>query len=312
MQAIFTVVLPIFAIIGCGYAAGRFRILGDQSSEALNAFTYYFALPAVFFLSMAKAPLDRIFDWPFISAFLGASAVVYMVSLFIARIVFRQRLGEMALHALTAIFSNTGYMGIPLFIAAFGAAGAFPVILATVSQSVTLFIITIALIELARSTSDSLVGIAGDIFLRLLRNPFLLSTAAGLALNASGIGVAAPIESFASLIGAAAGPCALFALGLFMNSRSITTGIGEVLWLTLIKLLIYPAATWAFAEIIFSLPQKQVADLVLISALPTGALVFALAQRYGVYIQRSSAAVLVSTLVSIITLSAVFWYYRIG
>ena len=203
MQAIFTVVLPVFAIVGCGYVAGRLRILGEQSSEALNAFTYYFALPAVFFLSMAKAPLQQIFDWPFIGAFLGASFAVFLGSLFIAKIFFRQRLAEMSLHALTAIFSNTGYMGIPLFIAAFGAAGAFPVILATVSQTVTLFILTIALIELARSTSDSIFGIARDILASLLRNPFLLSTGAGLALNASGFGVPAPVESFASLIGAA-------------------------------------------------------------------------------------------------------------
>ena len=74
----------------------------------------------------------------------------------------------------------------------------------------------------------------------------------------------------------------------------------------------YPAVTWAFAALVFKLPAKQVTDLILISALPAGAMVFVLAQRYGTYIQRSSAAVLISTLLSIITLSLVFGYYRVG
>ena len=57
MAAIVDVVLPVFAIMLAGYLAGRFRLLGDASSEALNGFVYYGAIPALFFVSMAQAPL---------------------------------------------------------------------------------------------------------------------------------------------------------------------------------------------------------------------------------------------------------------
>jgi predicted permease len=55
MSAVFNVVLPVFAIMLAGYLAGRFRVLGEPSSEALNRFVYFVALPALFFISMARS-----------------------------------------------------------------------------------------------------------------------------------------------------------------------------------------------------------------------------------------------------------------
>jgi predicted permease len=51
---------------------------------------------------------------------------------------------------------------------------------------------------------------------------------------------------------------------------------------------------------------------VTLAALPTGALVFVLAQQYGIYVQRATAAILVSTVLSVITLSVLFAILRVG
>ena len=56
MSAVVDVALPVFAIMLAGYLAGRFRILGDTSSEALNAFVYWFALPPVLEDADKKVP----------------------------------------------------------------------------------------------------------------------------------------------------------------------------------------------------------------------------------------------------------------
>lgn len=126
MSAVINVAIPVFAIMLAGYLAGRFRILGESSSEALNAFVYWFALPPVLFLSMASVPVGEIFDWPFIWTLLSGMAIVAIPSLVLARTLFRNSLGGVTLHGLTGIFANTGYMGIPLFLAAFGPEGALP------------------------------------------------------------------------------------------------------------------------------------------------------------------------------------------
>lgn len=310
MESVVNVVLPVFGIVLCGYAAGRLKLLGPGSSEALNGFVYWVSLPALFMQGLAKAPLGLIFDGPLIAAFLLAIAAIFVLSLVVARLLFPGSLGAHALHALAASFPNSGYMGIPLFLLAFGEAGSLPVIVANVAQSITVFFLVLFLIELEGGTGPlgtRLLKIAGN----LLLNPFLIGAALGLGLNASGIGLAGPFETLVKTLGAAASPCALFALGLFMVGKPITRGLPEVSWLAVAKLVLHPLAAWLIAAHVFALPGETVRALVLIAALPTGALVFVVAQRYNVFVQRGSAAVLVSTVLSLVTISVLMILYDV-
>ncbi|MFO0988848.1 MAG: AEC family transporter [Alphaproteobacteria bacterium] len=310
MESVVNVVLPVFGIVLCGYAAGRLKLLGPGSSEALNGFVYWVSLPALFMQGLAKAPLGLIFDGPLIAAFLLAIAAIFVLSIVVARLLFPGSLGAHALHALAASFPNSGYMGIPLFLLAFGEAGSLPVIVANVAQSITVFFLVLFLIELEGGTGPlgtRLLKIAGN----LLLNPFLIGAALGLGLNASGIGLAGPFETLVKTLGAAASPCALFALGLFMVGKPITRGLPEVSWLAVAKLVLHPLAAWLIAAHVFALPGETVRALVLIAALPTGALVFVVAQRYNVFVQRGSAAVLVSTVLSLVTISALMILYDV-
>lgn len=310
MESVFGIVFPVFGIVLCGYGAGRIKLLGPASSEALNGFVYWVALPALFLQGLAKAPLDRILDWPLISAYLGGIAVIFALSFVVARLVFPGRIGALGLHALAASFPNSGYMGIPLFFLAFGEAGSLPVIVANVAQSITVFFVALFLIEF-----DGGSGSAGrrlvTIFKNLLLNPFLIAAAAGLGLNAAGVGIGGPVETMVKTLAAAASPCALFALGLFLVGKPITRGLPEVSWLAVAKLVLHPLVAWLIAAPLLALPADTVRALVLIAALPTGALVFVVAQRYNVYVQRGSAAVLVSTVLSVFTISALMVLYNV-
>jgi hypothetical protein len=310
MESVINIVLPVFGIVLCGYGAGRLKLLGPASSEALNGFVYWVALPALFLQGLSKAPLGLIFDWPLISAFLGGIAVIFALSLIVARVLFPGRLGAHALHALAASFPNSGYMGIPLFLLAFGEVGTLPVIIANVAQSITVFFVALFLVELDGG-SGPLGRRVVQITTNLLLNPFLIGSALGLGLNATGIGLSGPFETLVKTLAAAASPCALFALGLFMVGKPITRGLPEVSWLAFAKLILHPLAAWVIAVHVFSLPDYTVRALVLVAAMPTGALVFVVAQRYNVFVQRGSAAVLVSTVISILTISALMILYDV-
>ena len=132
MQAVLNVALPVFGIILCGYLAGRVKLIGASSSEALNAFVYWFALPPLIFIGMAQTPVDRILNIDFI---LTVSIGIVGTGVFVvlgSRFLFGNRGPSNGLHAMTALFSNTGYMGIPLFVAAFGDDRVLPAVTATV------------------------------------------------------------------------------------------------------------------------------------------------------------------------------------
>lgn len=310
MQAVVSVVLPVFGIILCGYGVGRLRLLGAASSDALNGFVYWVALPALFLRSLSRAPLDRILDGPLIAAYLGATGALFVATFLFARLAFPGYTAAHSLHALTASFPNSGYMGVPLFLLAFGEAGSLPVIVATVAQTTTIFLLSIMIIE-AEGGSGPRWRRALAIGRGVVVNPLLLSAIFGLALSAAGLPLDGPIDNFVNTLAQAASPCALFALGLFMVGKSMTEGLVETSWLCFAKLVIHPALVWMVADRLFDFPPETVRGLVLTAALPTGALVFVVAQKYGVFVQRGSTAVLLSTILSVVTLSLLFVAYGI-
>ena len=312
MTAILNVVLPVFAIMLAGYLAGRVRLLGEPSSEALNRFVYFVALPALFLVSMARVGLGEALNGPFIIAFGGGLLATFLIAVVVARFVFPNRLGALGLHGMSAIFSNTGYMGIPLLITAFGEPGKLPAIIGTITTGAVVMPIGVVILELDLGRGHGPLVILRNVAVAVGRNPLVLSAAAGLTLSAAGLPLPAPLATFCDIVGAAAGPCALFAIGLFMAGRSFHTGMAEVSWLVALKLAVQPAITWWLAYRVLDMEPLWAAAAVILAALPTGVLVFVLAQQYDIYLQRSTAVIVVSTVVSVVTLSALFVGLGVG
>ena len=301
-----TTVLPVFAIVLAGYLAARHGLLGPASSEALNAFVYAVALPPLMFLAMAKVSLEEILNWSFIVAYSAGLAITFAVAVAVARVLFPNRMAALALHGYGAIFGNSGYMGIPLFLAAFGPEGALPAAIVTVLQTALVTALVILVVEIDLQAEAGPLHALRDASVGLVKNPLVMAPAAGILVSALEIAIPRPIESFFSILGNAAGPCALFALGLFLYGKPLKAGIAEVGWMTFCKLILQPLVTWIVAVPVMGLPPFWAHAAVILAALPTGATVFVIAQRYGIYVQRSSALILVSTVLSLATLSALF------
>lgn len=305
MEPVFNVVLPVFGIILTGYACGRFQILGPASSEALNKFVYFVALPVLLFYSMARVKPAEILNWPFLAAFGGGCVIVTIIAVVFVRYVFRTRLSEQAMFGMVAIFGNTGYMGIPLSIVAFGDAGALPAIVATVFQTIIMIPMYAVMIEADLRGERGLTA-ALNVTKSLTRNPLMIASVVGLVWSFSGIHIPTPLATFCEILSGAAGPSALFAIGMFLVGKSLRQGIGEIGAVTVFKLLIHPLVTWILFEFVFEVEPLWHAIGILMAALPAGALCFVVAQNYNVYVQRTSAAILISTIVAVVTLSALF------
>ena len=314
MSAVVNVVLPVFAIILAGWLSGKAKLLGSASSEALNKFVYWMALPPVLFLGTARRPLAELLNWPFIGAFLGSMLVVYALGALLGRLLHKEKPEILCMQGLTACFSNTGYMGIPLFIAAFGADRLAPAILATVIMSAIMVGIAVIWLEFAASHGQGLGKALGDVGKAVAKNPLILSTAVGMLWSVTlppGM-IPQPVVTFGELMGAAAGPCALVAIGLFLATRDIRAPLGEIGWVVALKLLLHPLLCWLLIETLFPMDPFWTASAMILAALPTGALTFVVATQYRIYIERTSAAILVSTVVSVVTLSVVLALYAPG
>ena len=295
------IVLPLFGIMVAGYLAGRFRLLNEAASAVLSRFVFAVALPALVFISLARVPVGDFFDWPYLGALGGGMLATYAIAFLAARLVFRGSLTAQGLHGLTAMFSSTGYIGLPLILISFGDEGLVPGIIGAVITGAVFLPIGIVLAEFDKGRGKGNPVLAP--LFAVLRNPVLLATAAGLCLSAFGFVVPAPLATFCELLGGAFVPCALFSAGLFLVGCSVKGETAEIGWLVFAKLVLHPILTWWLAYRVFGLEGILPAIAVLQAALPSGVPVFVLAQQYGVFTRRSNAVIVVSTSLSVFTLS---------
>jgi len=303
MQPVFDVVLPVFAILATGWAAGRFGPFPPMATGVLNDFVYWIAFPALIFKAMATAPLAAVFDMPFLAAYSGGVFGVFALSFIVGLLVFRARPAALALQAMCALFANTGYMGVPLLPVAFGPGALLPAIILTVYNAAFMVAMFVALIELDLRASDPPLKVVAGVLRAVLLNPLVLSTIVGVAWSAAGLGLPTPVRTFCDILGAAAGPTALFAMGLFLVGKPLRAGLGEVSWLVFLKLLVMPALVAWLALGPLALGPLQANSAILGAALPTGSLVFVIAYRYRLYVERATSVILISTVLSGATLA---------
>ncbi len=136
----------------------------------------------------------------------------------------------------------------------------------------------------------------------LIRSPLIIAIFAGVLISALGLRLPTPVENFTGLLGSAAAPCALFALGATLAGQPISKGVGEISYMTAFKLLVHPTAVW-FTTYLLGIDPFWAAVAILGSALPTAANVFIIAKQYDTYVERASSAILVSTAISVVTVS---------
>jgi predicted permease len=148
------------------------------------------------------------------------------------------------------------------------------------------------------------IGVLRTVGIGLLKYPMIVSIVLGLAWSGTGWAVPEPVNEFLAILGAAATPGALFAIGASLAGKSAER-MSVAGWLTFCKLVLHPTAVAIAALLLFDVPDYDAGVMIAAAALPVAGNVYILAQHYGVAPQRVSAAILISTAVSILTVSAV-------
>jgi len=302
LEPVLAAVFPVFGLVACGVLAGRFGLVHQSSSQALNQFVYAFALPAMLFVAVYRGSLDEILSGMFLLAVIGATLGTALAGYMISHFMKNATSAESTLRALNASFANTGYLGIPLVTVAYGERAALPAALATVATNIVSFALAIVCLELfVNPRPGALRRALGGV----LRSPLIWPIALAVACVALEIRVPSPLERFATLLAAAAGPCALFAIGLFVSQLSMRAGIAAAWPSTTLKLVVHPALMALLAFYLVPIDPFWAKIGVVCASLPLGATAFVLAQRYKLLEAETSTGAVLSTAVSVVTVSFV-------
>ena len=206
--------------------------------------------------------------------------------------------------ALNASFGNTVMMGIPLVVAGFGVQ-AMPVMLAILAlHSMVLLGVATVVAEIGQHAKAPLGRVLFATLRGVVTNPIVMSVFVALVWRQLGLPPPpAAARRTLELLGGATAPVALFCLGGSLLGFNARAAWRETLLTLALKLAVMPVLVWAACHAL-AVPAEPTAVAVLVAAMPTGANAFLLAQRYQVGAEQSGAAVLVGTLLSVLTLSA--------
>ncbi|MGY4801643.1 AEC family transporter [Teichococcus aerofrigidensis] len=291
---------PIFALIGLGYLFARRRWVSEEGLRGLNEFAFKLAMPALLF---AGATSPHSGGGVVAVAFFAGCLTTYGLALLLGWRLLRLRLSEAGSFALNCSFGNTNMIGIPVILAVFGQSGLALLLGILALHSLILLPLATVVAELAHSSQASMTRILKPTLLAVLRNPIVLAVLLGLLVTLAGIPVPATARRFLDLVGQAGPPVALFTLGASLLSFNARRDWPEALMGCGLKLAFMPGLVWG-AGLALGLGGEALAVAVLTAAMPTGANAFFLARRYMSGAERSGATVLIATLLSTVTLSA--------
>ncbi|UOD49227.1 AEC family transporter [Orrella daihaiensis] len=308
--AVINSVVPIFGLIFLGWLCGKRGLLNATATDALNRFVIYLALPALLFVAMARADLNAMAELGFVASFTLGTIFTTLIYVWLSRNDGLADLPRM-INGMSVSYANAGFMGIPLILLVFGDQALPIAIIGTVLTVAVQFGYTIVIIEIQRARGRSLLPALKKVALSLLKNPILVATLLGILCSALGISLPVSIVSGIDLLGAAATPCALLTIGLFLAQTTVPASTGSVLKIVSLKLFVHPLAVGVLAIGVFDLDPLWSWCAILATALPVGTGPFMLANLYQQDAALSARAILISTIGSVMTLTALIAWVNI-
>lgn len=300
MSALFDVIMPVFLVIGFGYAMARAGLFTESAVDGVMRFAQNFAVPVLLFRSIATLDLSAAYDWGLMLSFYIGAFTAFGAGFAGARIIFRRPLTDSVAIGFACLFSNSLLLGLPITERAYGAealAGNFAIISV---HSPLLYGLGIALMEWARSRGTGLSGaaLARQIGRAILSQPLVLGILAGFAVNLSPVDPPAFFWSAVGMMAQSAIPVALFGLGGVLFRYRPEGDRATIAMICVASLVLHPAITYALGRFVFDNDTDALRSSVMTAAMAPGVNAYMFAHLYGVAKRVNASAVLIATALS--------------
>ncbi|WP_301102677.1 AEC family transporter [Propionivibrio sp.] len=284
---------PLFSLVFVGYALMRFSGWPKVMSESLSQFVFSVALPAMLFRLMSDFSKLPPVDARLLAAFFGGCLIVFVLGRLIAWKLFALDGVSQSVFALGGIFSNNVLLGLPLAKVALGDAAVPSVALVLVFNALILWTLVTVSIEWARHGNFSLRGFAKTL-LGVVTNPVVASIVGGALFSLTGWLLPESIGTPLGMVGQAAAPMALIALGMGLAEYGVRANWKISVSICAIKLLIQPFVVWTLARLI-GLPPMETKVVVLLSSIAIGANVYLMSRQFKVLEGPIASSLVLST-----------------
>ncbi|WP_432448889.1 AEC family transporter [Aliiroseovarius marinus] len=300
MSALIDIVLPVFLVVGFGYLVRWREMLSDGAIDGMMRFAQSVAIPCLLFLAISSLDLGAEFNFPLLSSFYAGAFAGFLAGLLGARFLFGRPWTDAVAFGFVSLFSNSLLLGLPITERAFGPdalAGNYAIISI---HAPFCYAIGITAMEIARAEGAGIRATLTQIFRSMSRNMLVIAIAAGFVVNLTGLPLPGVLVEALALVGRAALPTALFALGGVLYLYRPEGDLKIVLYLCVASLGLHPAITWALGQA-QGLGEAPFRSAILTAASAPGINAYVFANLYGVGKRVAATTVLVGTALSILT-----------
>jgi malonate transporter len=295
--------MPIFFVMFLGYFAGARRIVDNQHVASLIVLLMTFAVPVAAFVSVAKASRSGLEEnGKLVFVLVISMLVIFGITFALNHYIFRLSPGENAVQSLSVGFPNFPAVGLPLLGSLMGPASAVGVAVSLLAGSVFISPLTLAVLEArGKATGSSPHAIPTALF-HSVSKPVVIAPAVGLVVALLGIHLDKVVTHALNLIGATTAGLACFVTGLVLSAQPLrlNANVGVCVFL---KNIVLPLVAYAIA-LALGMSGQIAREAILLAALPAGFVGILFGLNYGVRSQAIGSTLTLSSLVSVITLTA--------
>lgn len=290
---------PLFSLVFVGFVLMRFSGWPAAVSDSLSRFVFSVALPALLFRLMSDSSKLPSVDARLLIAFFGGCLIVFVIGRLIAWKIFALDGVSQSVFALGGIFSNNVMLGLPLAKVALGDAAVPSVALVLVFNALILWTLVTVSVEWARNGSLSVRGFAKTVR-GVLTNPIVAGILSGSFLGLTGWSLPAAVDVPLNMVGQAATPMALIALGMGLAEYGVRKNWRISVTISAVKLVIQPIVVWMLARLL-ELPEMETQVVVLLSSMAVGANVYLMSRQFKVLEGPIASCLVLSTVLAAIT-----------
>ena len=301
---IFLLISPVFILIILGNILRRIGVPDLSFWDVNDKLVYWVLIPALLFHHISQINLS--------SSMFYSYGVVILSGLFIVTIV-AITLGKLLGYSpeswssiLQGAARHNAFIALAIAGSLFGDAGLAvgAVFMLLYVPSINIVVISIMVSNLNQpSQTDSKKGIL-NIFVELIKNPFILAMIAGLIFSLIDSEKIVIINETSGLLGSAALPIMLLTIGAKIKVRDLALKITPILISNSLKLIAFPVIAYFVAKFM-GLSQLEVIVAVIFASVPTAASSHALAKQFGGDAQLMTSIITTQVALSFITIPVI-------
>ena len=304
IQILSNALIPVFACLLLGYAAGRRKVVDNKDVKSLITFVMSFALPCSLFLTIARTPRNLLASQGTLACVLiVVYAAVYAVTYFGSRMLSKDHAADSSVLSLTLAFPNIAAVGFPLLEAVYGVKAGNIAAVGIAAGAMTISPVTLAILESGTATGHGLslsTRMRGSMW-KAVKRPVVWAPMLGILAALVKLNIPSYLDRSLSVMGAATAGSALFLTGLIVSAQAFSLSM-RVVWTVLLKNILQPALCLGVVRLA-GLPANIAYPAVLMCAIPCGFFGLVFGKGFNVTPQVASSSLIASYVLGIFTLA---------